>query len=193
MTSSLYSERGFSFARLSSPHHWRICMRLCLKFIFCVSQMTAQPSSSSVLLFQMPRQEHHHYTKRLKWLTLLWRQETIKSSPASPSVAVGEKTVSECEAISLSGLSEHRNDSGFSPRWLQRSMQCWQTATEMAHKNWDQLTQRFQHTGPGSCWFTAVLPLGWAVLVAAMVGEWWGGAPSGHPKVPIKQMLHASW
>lgn len=93
-------------------------MRLCLKVILCVLQMRAQPSSSPVLLFQTPRQEHCRYMKRLKRLTLPRRQETIKSIPASPNLAVREKTVSERKAISLSGLSEHRNDNIFSPHRL---------------------------------------------------------------------------
>lgn len=56
--------------------------------------------------------------ERLKWLTLPRRQEAIKPGSASPNLAAGVKTASECKAISLSGLNEHRNDSSFSLHWL---------------------------------------------------------------------------
>lgn len=71
--------------------------------------------------------------KRLNWLTLPRRQEAIKSSPASPSLAVRGKTASKREAISLPGLSKRRNDSGFSTE-IDAVLQTAYGAVEMAQK-----------------------------------------------------------
>lgn len=90
-------------------------------------------SSSSTLLSQELCDDHHCDMEGLKQLTLPCRQETIKSSPASLSLAVRGKTASKREAISLSGSSAHRNDSSFSTE-IDAALPMVYRAVEMAQK-----------------------------------------------------------